>query len=280
MQILPLTGSIGADVSGVDLKSMSESAFEAIEQAFRDHLVLCFRDQQMTPADVLALTNHYGGPGETPYLGGLPELPDVVPVVKEADERSPHTFGAGWHTDFTFQQQPPARTLLYAVDTPDHGGDTLYANLYAAYDALSPALQTALQGLKAIHSAVRSYGPDATLKDHMENMRISNDPREPEQQSHPVIIKHPETGRPALWVNPTYTIRFDGWTVAESQPLLDYLNRLIVSPSFCCRVRWAPGTLTMWDNRCTQHCATADYHGQRREMWRTTSVGEVPTAWL
>ena len=204
--------------------------------------------------------------------------PDVVPVVKEADENSPHTFGAGWHTDFTFQERPPAKTLLYAVDTPVAGGDTLYANLYAAYDALSEGMKTALKSLNAVHSATKSYGPQATLKNHLENMTIINDDQEPDTQIHPVICRHPVTKRPALWINPTYTIRFENMTQEESLPLLDYLNQLIVNPRFCCRVRWEPGTLTLWDNRCTQHCATSDYQGYRREMWRTTVAGQAPIA--
>ena len=226
----------------------------------------------------MTLTHRFGGPGETLYLTGLTDFPDVVPVIKEADERSPLTFGAGWHTDFTFQSKPPARTLLYAVDTPDVGGDTLYANLYAAWESLSEGMQSALRPLRAIHSATRSYGPDATLKNHMENMTITNETEEPETMSHPVVRRHPVTGREALWINPTYTLRFKNMTTAESEPLLNYLNGHIVNPGFCCRVKWLPGSLTMWDNRCTQHCATSDYAGSRREMWRTTTAGETPSA--
>ncbi len=278
MKNKPITGSIGSVVEGVDLKQMSESLFNELEKLFAERLVLCFRDQDLSPADLFNLTERLGGPGETPYLTGMPNQPDVVPIIKEAQESSPHTFGAGWHTDFTFQQRPPARTLLYAVDTPPAGGDTLYTNLYDAYDGLSAGLKTALMNMRAVHSAVRSYGPKATLKDHLENMTITNDEREPDTELHPVIRVHPVTGRLALWVNPTYTIRFEDMTEAESRPLLDYLNGLAVSPSYSCRVNWQPGTLTMWDNRCTQHCATSDYQGHRREMWRTTVQGEVPLA--
>ncbi len=269
MIIRPLTGLIGAEITGLDMKNLDEGSFQALDNAFAQHLVLCIRDQSLTPSDLVGITDRLGGPGETPYLTGLEEYPDVVPVVKEADENSPHTFGAGWHTDFTFQVRPPARTLLYAVDTPVAGGDTLYANMYAAYDALSDGMKAALKSLNAVHSATRSYGPQATLKNHLEHMTT---------QIHPVICMHPVTKRPALWINPTYTIRFENMTQAESKPLLDYLNQLIVSPQFCCRVRWQPGTLTLWDNRCTQHCATSDYRGYRREMWRTTVAGETPIA--
>ena len=149
MIIRPLTGLIGAEITGLDMNNLDEASLEALDKAFASHLVLCIRDQALTPSDLLDITNQLGGPGDTPYLTGLKEYPEVVPVVKEADENSPHTFGAGWHTDFTFQARPPARTLLYAVDTPVAGGDTLYANLYAAYDALSDGMKAALKSLNA-----------------------------------------------------------------------------------------------------------------------------------
>ena len=278
MDIQPLSGALGAEVRGVDLLHLEAQELQEIESAFLQYLVLCFRNQRLSPGDLLRLTEQLGGPGETPYLSGLPDYPDVVPVLKEANEQSPYTFGAGWHTDFTFQECPPARTLLYAVDTPAVGGDTLYCNLYQAYEALSAGMQAVLADLKAVHSAVRSYGPKATLKEHLENMTITNDPAEPQTTLHPVIRQHPATAKLALWVNPTYTIRFEKMTEAESRPLLGYLNQLAVSPSFTCRVRWHPGTLTMWDNRCTQHCATSDYPGHRREMLRTTVAGTRPLA--
>lgn len=279
MKVTPLTGSLGAEIDGIDLTSISAAGLGEIEELFAKHLVLCIRNQTMTPADLLELTHQMGGPGETPYLGGMKEYPDVVPVIKEANEKSPFTFGAGWHTDFTFQPQPPDRTLLYAVDTPPAGGDTLYCNLYNAYDALSPGLRQTLISLNAVHSSVKSYGPKATLKDHIENMEITNDEKEPVTQLHPVIRTHPVTGKPVLWVNPTYTIKFEKMTENESAPLLNYLYNLATNPSFTCRVQWAPGTLTIWDNRCTQHCATSDYAGHRRECWRTTVAGETPIAY-
>ena len=276
MTITPLTGALGAEIENINLKTMSAEEEAALEQAFLDHLVLCIRGQSLDPKSMQELTERLGGTGDTPYLQGLQDYPDVVPLIKEADEKSPHTFGAGWHTDFTFQALPPSRTILYAVEVPEAGGDTLYCNLYRAVELLSPGLLSILENLTAIHSAIRSYGPKATLKNHMENMTITNDENTPLEQEHPVIRVHPVTGRKSLWVNPTYTIRFKDMTEAESKPLLNYLNSLVVNPSLTCRVKWAPGTLTMWDNRCTQHCATSDYQGSRREMLRTTVAGDMP----
>jgi len=276
MEIIPIAKSLGAEVIGAQLVNMDIKTYSSIEEAFSRYLVLCFRDQQLGPGDLVNLAKRFGGVGETPYLSGLKDYPDVVPIVKEANEKSPHTFGSGWHTDFTFQKKPPARTLLYALDVPPKGGDTLFANLQEAYESLSKGMQESLSRLRALHSSIRSYGPNASLKTHLENMTITNEKEEPDFESHPVIRKHPVTGKPALWINPTYTIRFDGMTDQESQPLLDYLNDLITDARFICRVRWKRNSLVMWDNRCTQHSASSDYAGHRREMWRITTVGDIP----
>ena len=276
MEIIPIAKSLGAEVIGARLVNMDVKTFSSIEKAFSRYLVLCFRDQQLGPCDLVNLARKFGGVGETPYLSGLEDYPDVVPIVKEANEKSQHTFGSGWHTDFTFQKKPPARTLLYALDVPPKGGDTLFANLQDAYESLSTGMQESLSRLRALHSSIRSYGPNASLKNHLENMTITNEKEEPGFESHPVIRKHPVTGKPSLWINPTYTIRFDGMTDQESQPLLDYLNDLITEARFTCRVNWKRNSLVMWDNRCTQHSASSDYAGHRREMWRITTAGDTP----
>jgi len=278
MNITPITGALGAEVDTIDLARLTEIDLTNLDKAFDEHLVLVFHDQSLDPASLLTLTNQLGGPGQTPYLTGLPGYPDVVPIIKEANEKSPKSFGSGWHTDFTFQAEPPSRTLLYAEDTPPQGGDTLFSNLYKAYDRLSNGLKAMLNPLNAMHSATRSYGPNSNLQHDLENMTIGKETDEPEERAHPVIRIHPNTGRPCLWINPTYTIRFEGMTEAESSPLLKYLNDWAVQPSFTCRVQWRPGTLVMWDNRCTQHCATSDYHGHRRAMLRTTVKGDSPIA--
>jgi taurine dioxygenase len=276
MEIIPIAKSLGAEVIGAQLVKMDAKTYSSIEEAFSRYLVLCFREQQLDPGDLVNLARKFGGVGETPYLSGLEDYPDVVPIIKEANEKSQHTFGSGWHTDFTFQKKPPARTLLYALDVPPKGGDTLFANLQDAYDSLSTGMQESLSRLQALHSAVRSYGPDASLKNHLENMIITNEKEEPGFESHPVIRKHPVTGKPSLWINPTYTMRFEGMTDQESQPLLDYLNNLITEERFTCRVNWRKNSLVMWDNRCTQHSASSDYAGHRREMWRITTAGDTP----
>ena len=276
MEIIPIAKSLGAEVIGAQLVNMDVKTYSSIEKAFSRYLVLCFRDQQLGPCDLVNLARKFEGVGETPYLSGLEDYPDIVPIIKESNEKSQHTFGSGWHTDFTFQKKPPARTLLYALDVPPKGGDTLFANLQDAYESLSTGMQESLSRLRALHSSIRSYGPNASLKNHLENMTITNEKEEPGFESHPVIRKHPVTGKPSLWINPTYTIRFDGMTDQESQPLLDYLNDLITEARFTCRVNWKRNSLVMWDNRCTQHSASSDYAGHRREMWRITTAGDTP----
>ena len=278
LSINPISGSLGAEVTGIDVSDISDTDFELLEQVFHEYLVIAIRGQSLCPASLYALTERLGGVGDTPYLTGLSDWPDVVPIIKEANEKSGRSFGAGWHTDFTFQAHPPSRTLLYAVDTPPVGGDTLYSNLYKAYEILSPGMKRKLSGLNCVHSAIRSYGPDSTLGDHLENMEIHYDKQQPVEQIHPVVRQHPVTRQNALWINPTYSIRFEAMTEAESKPLLDYLNQLAVNPSLTSRLSWQPGTLAMWDNRCTQHCGTSDYKGHRREMLRTTVAGEIPVA--
>ena len=179
MKATPLTGALGAEISGVNLSQISPDQVKTLDDYFHQHLVLVFRDQPLDPQDLLALTEKLGGPGDTPYLTGLPDYPDVVPIIKEATEKSAVSFGSGWHTDFTFRAMPPSRTLLLAQDTPPTGGDTLFANLYSAYEALSQGLKDLLSPLSAVHSATRSYGPKSSLGQHLENMVIHKEKTEP-----------------------------------------------------------------------------------------------------
>ena len=188
MRIHPLTGALGAEIENVDLNNLTDQTRKQIEIAFHEHLVLVFPGQSLTPATLLALTHELGGPGETPYLQGLADYPDVVPIIKAASERSPVSFGSGWHTDFTFQSEPPSRTLLYAQQTPPHGGDTLFTNLYLAYDALSEGLKNLLAPLNSLHSATRSYGPNSTLQNQLENMVITKETDEPPEDTLALLL--------------------------------------------------------------------------------------------
>lgn len=277
LQVVPVAGSLGADVTGVNLNQLDSEGFAELRAALLKHQVLFIRDQQLSVTQLEAVTQRFGEFGREPFVQTMLDHPHVIHVVKEADEKAPFVFGGAWHTDWSFQERPPAFTLLYGADVPDYGGDTLYASLCQAYDWLSPKMKELLSGLNAIHSPERGYGPAARHNDLLENMAVRYGNVDDEVRVHPLITRHPETGRQVLYVNPTYTVGIEGLTPAESQPLLSYLFQLPTAPAFTCRMRWTPGTLAIWDNRSTWHNPVADYHGARREMYRTTVVGDVPS---
>lgn len=275
----PIAGSLGARVTGLDLtRPLDESEIAALRAAILEHLVVVLPEQPMQLDDLERLTDQLGGRDVTPFVDPLPDRPYVIRVIKEATDEL--NFANAWHTDLSYLEAPPAFTLLHAWDVPDHGGDTLYANQYRAFETLSSGLQETLRGLRAVHSAGMAYGTGGYLdqvKDKT-SMAIAPSADAYATRTHPVVVRHPETGREALYVNPVYTTRFDGWSASESQPLLQFLYRHSVTENLTCRVRWERHTLTIWDNRCTQHNALNDYQGVRRELFRTSVRGTVPAA--
>jgi taurine dioxygenase len=281
IDIRPVAGSLGAEISGLDLaRPLAPATADRIRRAFTEHLVLFFRDQRLTPEQHLAFGRVFGHLSRMPYVEHMAEHPDIIAVLKEADERKISTFGNAWHSDFSFLEAPPLGSILYAREVPSHGGDTLFANMYDAFEALSPGLQRMLRGLKAMHSG-RPYGRGGVPKDlkTSRSIRIERDNPEADREiAHPAVRLHPESGRRALFVNAIYTTRFEDMSEAESRPLLDFLFQHVQRPEFACRFRWAPGSLAVWDNRCTLHYAVNDYDGQRRLMHRTTVAGERPLA--
>jgi taurine dioxygenase len=279
IEVRPMAGALGADIDGVDLsRPLDDGGFAAIERALHEHLVIFFHGQMLTPEQHLALTRRFGPISRSPYIKHMDEYPDIIAVLKEADERKISTFGNAWHSDFSFLEEPPMGSVLYAREVPSHGGDTLFANMYAAYEALSPGLRGVLDGLRAIHTG-KPYGIGGLPQDLAVSRSISmerNNPEADRETAHPVVRVHPATGRKALFVNSIYTTRFDGMTAAESRPLLTFLYAHATQPEFTCRLRWRQGDLAVWDNRCTMHYAINDYDGQRRLMHRTTIKGERP----
>jgi taurine dioxygenase len=276
--IHPVAPSCGAEVVGIDLSDPSPETMSLVSRALADHAVLFVRDQDLTPDAQVAVTRRFGAALRVPYIAALAEHPDIVAVLKEADERNISTFGGTWHSDFSFLDEPPSLTLLYALELPEVGGDTLWSSQYAAYDSLSTGMKRLLEPLNAIHTAWPhgTKGPAAGTAVSRSVVMTRNDPSADREVVHPVVRTHPVTGRRALFVNPVYTQRFEDMTVEESQPLLQHLFAHATKAELTCRLRWAPGTLAIWDNRCLLHLAINDYDGSRRLLHRTTVVGERP----
>lgn len=274
IEVRPISGALGAEVAGVVLaRDLSNPAVvAALRQALLDHLVIFFRDQDLAPDQLLAAARAFGEPTEYPFVAGLPDHPLVVPVIKREDERI--NFGGLWHTDTAYLEQPPLGTLLYALEVPACGGDTLFANQYLAYEALSPGLQALLGGLKAVNIAGKAAA--AQTRQDMIRAAPTGASLEAHAAVHPVVRTHPETGRRSLYVNLGHTTRFEDMTEAESAPILDFLFHHQVREDFTCRFQWRPGSLAFWDNRCSLHYPLNDYHGQRRVMHRVTLAGDRP----
>lgn len=235
-------------------------------------------DQTLSLDDLERLTDQLGGRMVTPFVKPLDERPFVIRVLKECSDKL--NFANAWHSDLTYLPEPPSFTLLYAHEVPDFGGDTLFQNQFLAYETLSDGLKQTLRGLRAVHSAGAAYGTGGYLDQVKQHMSTTIEPSKDafKEVAHPIVVTHPESGRRALFVNPVYTTRIEGWSHGESQALLQYLYKHSLNENFTCRVRWAKGTLTIWDNRATQHNALNDYAGQRREMFRTSVKGAVPKA--
>jgi taurine dioxygenase len=270
----PLAGSLGAEVQGVDLaRPVGKAVSDEMRRALVEHLVLFFRDQSLTPEQHLSVSRIFGELSRVPYVKHMDEYPDIIAVLKEADEQKISTFGNAWHSDFSFLERPPMGSLLYAREVPSFGGDTLWANMYIAYEALSDGMKRMLDPLRAMHSG-RPYGIAGAPRELRTSRSIKierNNPQADREVAQPVVRIHPESGRKGLFVNAIYTVRFENMTKEESRPLLEYIYQHCTRPEFTCRFRWAAGSLAIWDNRCTIH-----YDGKRRLMHRTTVAGERP----
>ncbi len=272
-----MVGALGAEIFGVDLaKPPDEQTFKEIHAAFLDHQVLCFREQDIAPGEQLAFAGRFGEIDTYPFIEPLEGYPGVIPIVKEPGTAL--NFGGGWHTDTSYMAKPPMATLLYAIDVPERGGDTMFANMYAAYEALSDGMKQLLDGMQAIFTPAAVHGAaGAYTKMKAGDAKKREDPELAESRCvHPVIRTHSETGRKGIYVGRFHVERLCDMTTAESRPLLDFLTDHAVQPQFTMRLHWRPGTLVMWDNRCVQHYALNDYPNERREMRRITLKGDAP----
>jgi taurine dioxygenase len=276
--VAPLCGAGGAELSGVDAsKPLPPETIAELRRALADHCVIFLRDQDLTPDQQKAFARHFGPLAQTPFIKPLEGHPEMMRIVREPEETKKLNFGGRWHSDMTFSPEPVLGTCLYARESPAVGGDTVWTNQMLAFEALSPGLQRLLEGMKVMHSAKRSYGPQgAYADDDLKSMRIKVGEEGTREQAHPCIRTHPENGRPILFINWVYAIRFEDMTEEESAPLLDFLNRHSQRPEFQIRFRWKKGSLALWDNRSTQHIAVNDYAGYRRVMDRVTIAGDRP----
>ena len=269
LQIRRTSGALGAEISGVDLsQELPDDTIAAIRQALVEHQVIFLRDQDLTPARQVAFGRRFGPLNIHPYVQGMAGQPEVMEIVKEPSDRI--NFGGGWHSDMSFLETPAIGSILYAVELPEWGGDTLFASQAAAFEALSPGLQATLEGLNAVHSASREYSAQGASAQKRGAMQVAEADGYVGEYVHPIVLVHPETGRKALYVNPAFTLRIDGWKTRESKTLLDYLFDHCRYEAFTTRFHWAKGSVAFWDNRSVWHFALNDYPGQRRHMRRVT----------
>ena len=271
LTVSPIAGALGAEIAGIDLARLDDDTVAAIRAAWLEHGVVFFHDQHLSPDAFLAFARRIGEVDRYPFVPGIEGYPEIIAVAKMEDETV--NFGGIWHSDTTYLDEPPMATMLLAREIPPFGGDTMYADQYKAYEALTPTMQSLLDDLRAVNTSALA-DVSKTREDRIRD--AGGEPPPDYEAVHPVVRTHPETGRKALYVNVAHTARFDGMTEDESRPLLQFLFQHQVKPEFTCRFRWRVGSLAMWDNRCVQHNPVNDYHGHRRVMHRITLQGDAP----
>jgi taurine dioxygenase len=279
MRISPLTPRLGAEITDIDLRRLDGSAIDELRQLWLRYKVLFLREQIIDLDDLLDFSHHFGELMQLPYIRPHDGYPDIIRVLKEADEIDMGVFGGDWHSDFSFLEAPPSASILYAEQVPEVGGDTLWIDMGATLSALPAQQRALLDGKYAIHSGT-PYGvahapaEETQFKGSIQIER--NNPEADREIRHPVICQHPESGEALLFINPTYTTRIEGLAPAQSEDLLRSLYEHCTRPEFTCRFRWRPGSLALWDNRSTLHYAVNDYDGHRRCLYRTTIAGGIP----
>jgi taurine dioxygenase len=274
LEIQPLAGALGAELYGVDLGAdLDDATIAEIRQALLDHCVIFFRDQEFDAAQHKALARRFGKIFIHPNYYGLQVDPEILEIRREPGDTK--VVGEDWHADTTMMAEPPMGAILYALEVPPYGGDTLFANQYLAYASLSDGMKQMLGGLRAVHSDRMVAGPAVNHAGRSTKARADADWRET-VNLHPVVRTHPETKRKLLYVNYSYTVGFEGMTEEESRPLLTYLMEHGNRPEFTCRFRWTKGAVAFWDNRCVKHLAVNDAQPFRRVMRRVQIAGDKP----
>lgn len=278
IEVTAAAHDFGAAIRSVNLAGeISADVFAEVRQAWLRHSVVCFPDQPLTHEQLEAFTQRIGPFGLDPYVAPMADHPHILELRREPDERAT-VFGGSWHSDWSFQEHPPSATILHAKVVPPVGGDTLYADGYRAFEALSPRMQALLMQLNGLHSASRPYGPQGFYAKETVARTVKILPNQTAEavRAHPLVRTHGESGRKALYINPIYTIGIEGMSEGESAALLGFLFEHMTKDDFIYRHKWQTNMLTMWDNRCVMHNATGGYDGHLRLMHRTTVKGEIP----
>jgi taurine dioxygenase len=279
VEVERIAGACGAFVTGFDLRDpQTPDTVEHLRRLLDEHLVVFLPEQSLDLDQLERFTDELGGRDLTPFVASVPDRPYVIRVIKEPGDEL--NFANAWHSDLSYLPAPPSYTVLHAWDVPAFGGDTMWANQYLAYETLPGELRERLLTLRATHSAGMAYGTGGYLEQVADKSSMEIRPSDEAYRvhSHPMVVRHPRTGRAALFVNPVYTTGIEGLDPVEARSLLQRLLQHSVHPNLTCRVRWQPRLLAIWDNRCTQHLAINDYAGQRREMYRTSVRGTAPVA--
>ena len=280
ISVTPVGSALGAEIEGVDIAAgVSDGQFQEIYRAFSEHGVIFFRNQELTPDQHLEFAARWGDINVNRFFRPTQENPRIAEVLKEPHQQK--NIGEDWHTDHSYDQVPAMGSILYAKEVPPVGGDTLFASTCAAFEGLSEGLQTMLLSMRAEHSSRHAFGASYHATANQEDLdgRYRNAEQATQDASHPVVIAHPLSGRPSLYVNGGFTVKFEGWSVEESRPLLEYLYNHMIRAEYVYRFQWNRGDIAIWDNRATLHMATNDYHGYRRLMHRVTVEGVELLPW-
>lgn len=254
IEVRPYASALGAEILGIDLAlPMDDSTWEVIRDAFHKHLVIFFRDQHMTPEQQVHFSKRFGELEPYPYVHGIQGYPELIDIVKLPDEVQ--NFGAGWHVDMSFREQPPLGAVLYGIEVPPVGGDTMFANMYLAYDTLSKGMKAIIKGLRGVHDSQEpEYHADAYKGMHL----TKKEGTKRQVFRHSMVRTHPVTGRESLFISPDYCMGIDDLDAGEARLILDHLERHATRAEFTCRFRWQPNSVAVWDNRCLMHMALND----------------------
>ena len=271
LDISPTSGALGAIIEGVDLAGpLDDADISEMREALNEHGVIFFRDQKLSPEQHIAFAERFGRIDVNRFFKAAAGYPQIAEVRKEPNQTT--NIGGGWHTDHSYDQEPALGSILLARETPTRGGDTLFACMNRAYESLSDGMKKTLESLRAVHSSRHVFGAQSAYVKEAGG-RLGNTDAATQDAIHPVVLKHPESGKKILYVNSAFTTHFEGWTAQESAPLLNYLYAHAARPEFQYRFQWGEGSIAFWDNRSTWHYAVNDYHGERRLMHRITIAG-------